>query len=483
MPYLIPLSMLPFDCFRIGGFWWPKIVSLSLVLIFFYLAWAIRGGKMEISLPLLLLTLFTCWTMWRFSGVASPIMTTFLWPFLLLIVITQCDYTKPILWTTTIIGLYAGLQMAGIDFTTGSKSLYHFGYIPSKVPFSVFGNPNFLGEWLVGVLPLALSASFWGGLGVAILIIATGSRAALLGMAVAAGFMAIYQHRGRFLALVLAAAVSILLIPGSFSKITQSQTGKARLLWWGVTTSMIEEQPIRGIGAAKLREMYPLYQKHFLQKHPGWKPLVKSAWAQGDNCIVEATHNDFLQIGAELGIPALCLFLFAIILFGLHCPIPQKSGILGLCVLGFFAYPFQNIGSLTLLGLLLASSRPKFLLKVSKHYLAPICVILAMFCAWKALPLMSAGKFLHTGMNLNRNEQPQKALVFLDRAEYLSPGDSEISFQRGVSMTKLHRFPEAYQYFLASLGGDNTPLTYEILYKLSGNPQFLAERQAIYPGL
>jgi O-antigen ligase/cytochrome c-type biogenesis protein CcmH/NrfG len=86
----------------------------------------------------------------------------------------------------------------------------------------------------------------------------------------------------------------------------QEPSIKSRFLIWNTTFDMIKDSPILGIGLGAFELNYLKYQANFLRDHPNYVRVnVKAGEA----------HNEYLQMGAELGIIGLVLFLLIILLF------------------------------------------------------------------------------------------------------------------------------------------------------------------------
>ena len=154
--------------------------------------------------------------------------------------------------------------------------------------------------------------------------------------------------------LVLVAVISalIMVFPESRKRVAKSfkklQQGPARLLefryyHWGNTLMMIKENPVLGVGLGNWRFTYPLYYKSFARD-----PLFSYRRQ------VRKTHNDYLQLAAECGIPALLLFL---LLLGRQFyllryqaaesdgeddwRLPLAASLLAFLVIMFFSFPMQ----------------------------------------------------------------------------------------------------------------------------------------------
>ncbi|HDS16243.1 MAG TPA: O-antigen ligase family protein [Proteobacteria bacterium] len=150
---------------------------------------------------------------------------------------------------------------------------------------------------------------------------------------------------GLMLVLVMSFTQSRRRVMASFENLRRG--GVARLLefryyHWGNTLMMIKENPVLGVGPGNWRFTYPLYYQSFA-KDPlfNYKMQVRRA------------HNDYLQLAAECGIPALLVFLW---LWGrqfylLRYPeptgdeadwrLPLLASLSAFSVIMFFSFPLQ----------------------------------------------------------------------------------------------------------------------------------------------
>ncbi|MEA3332909.1 MAG: O-antigen ligase family protein, partial [Pseudomonadota bacterium] len=135
-------------------------------------------------------------------------------------------------------------------------------------------------------------------------------------------------------------------VESSFDKFKQggaSRLLEARYYHWGNTLMMIKENPVLGVGLGNWRFCYPLYYKSFAQD-----PLLNY------RVQVRKVHNDYLQLAAECGIPALLLFLllwgrqFYLMRYstaesdgGEDWRIPLVASLLAFSVIMFFSFPMQ----------------------------------------------------------------------------------------------------------------------------------------------
>ena len=114
-------------------------------------------------------------------------------------------------------------------------------------------------------------------------------------------------------ALVVVAGVTVgyfayVASPEARERVTETQGGTGREDIWAVGWRMVEDEPVRGVGAGN----FPVASIHY---------LLEPGAIRRDEFIVDepkVAHNAYLQILAELGIVGLALFL-AIIVFSLGC--------------------------------------------------------------------------------------------------------------------------------------------------------------------
>jgi O-antigen ligase len=91
-----------------------------------------------------------------------------------------------------------------------------------------------------------------------------------------------------------------------FILITVIYSTENPLLIWNTTFDMIKDSPILGIGLGAFELNYLKYQANFLRDHPNY---IRVNGKAGE------AHNEYLQMGAELGVIGLIFFLLVIGLF------------------------------------------------------------------------------------------------------------------------------------------------------------------------
>jgi tetratricopeptide (TPR) repeat protein len=224
--------------------------------------------------------------------------------------------------------LYGILQYWGIEPIWG-KQINPFG----GRCISTFGNPAFLGSFLVVLLPAGLvqimltrnkKNRFFFFLTTSLMftaLIATSTRSSWLGFAFSLLVLIIFLWRknpagrlkgfiGLLLIIGIIAAALIFTAPGR--KVVQERTdsifhvdkisssGSQRLLVWQVAFDIFHDQPVLGTGWWTLKIFYPWYQGKYLLL-PQYAPLK--------NYTLQA-HNHILQLLAETGILGLAAFIW-----------------------------------------------------------------------------------------------------------------------------------------------------------------------------
>jgi O-antigen ligase len=181
-------------------------------------------------------------------------------------------------------------------------------------------NPNELASILVAALVLSfgLAAALrrqplarGGALAAAALctggIFLTGSRGGLVALAVAlAAFLIVgARWRGRLLAVVVVVALAgvgyfnYVASPAIRSHVSSVGSGTGRLDLWTVAWRMVEQEPIRGVGAGN----FPVSSVHYLLE-PG--AIQRSDYIVGSP---KVAHNTYLELWAELGLVGLMMFV------------------------------------------------------------------------------------------------------------------------------------------------------------------------------
>jgi len=236
----------------------------------------------------------------------SPLLSYVSFILLFLITVTLVDSLSRLRWVMLVaIGSVAFASLYMVREWQNNHNLY-----ADFRPGWVLGDPNYFTISAVLTLPLAFhlmlrSRRPWervfcaGCLVVTVLAVTLGaSRGGFLGL-VAAFLFVVWHSRARLRNLVVAGGLVLplsLLLPisplGRLLHPSHSDQGAedSRTVVWQAGLRMMEAHPIAGIGLGN------------------FKPLVRG-YEQGDAAVQSIGHNTYLEIGAEMGLPALLVFL------------------------------------------------------------------------------------------------------------------------------------------------------------------------------
>jgi len=355
---LVPLVFYPF-CVTV--FLPAKELLFKLLIVIALMFWGLRITSKErvcfkyypLNLPILsfislsLLSLF-----WSKSFLLSVTeLPLFLaGPFLYFITINNINNEKQIntILNTVIIlgslfGIYGILQYQGIDFS------FWGGNVERQAVAGLFGNVNYFAEYLIAIFPLAISLFFItsiksnkskkillliGILAMSGSLLLTFTRGSYLALGISLIFMFllfiicrgkafIRENRKIFILILLAIILAVFLFaipnplnkPGTYiSKIKartsitalkKEFTSGRRVAIWKFTAMMIKDHPILGSGVGTFKYNTLGYQAEFFKQGGN-----RSLYPYG---IAFNTHNEYLEVWAELGIIGLGIFLWIVI--------------------------------------------------------------------------------------------------------------------------------------------------------------------------
>ena len=354
---LVPLVFYPF-CITV--FLPAKKLVFSLLVSISLMFWGFKIVSEErlsfnhfpLNLPILsfisicLLSLF-----WSDSLMVSvkglPLFLT--GPFLFFVVINNINDEKHInrilnvvIITGSLFGIYGILQYQGIDFS------FWEGNVGRQSVTGLFGNVNYFAEYLIAVLPLAVSLFFitsirskkilllMGILAMSGSLMLTFTRSSYLGFGVSLIFMFllfvicrgkafIRENRKIFILIFLAIILAAFLFaipnplnkPGTYiSKIKartsiialkKEFTSGRRVAIWKFTAMMIKDHPILGSGVGTFKYNTLDYQAEFFSQGNN-----RSLYSYG---LAFNAHNEYLEVWAELGIIGLGIFFWMLIVY------------------------------------------------------------------------------------------------------------------------------------------------------------------------
>ncbi len=176
-----------------------------------------------------------------------------------------------------------------------------------------FGQVGIFGSWLALVIPFLLYRKRWIAcfLGLFLLWL-TGSRSGALGacfafLALAYVATNVFTYKPvRIWLKITTIIIGILLISGFFYKYANYFTNFApqteRISFWDSAVQMTIDKPVMGHGIGSFRINYPLYRN----------PIITEKVYSTPNLDLMSAHSWPLQMGAEIGVTGLLLFLFMV---------------------------------------------------------------------------------------------------------------------------------------------------------------------------
>jgi O-antigen ligase/Tfp pilus assembly protein PilF len=354
---LVPLALYPF-CITV--FLPAKELVFALLVVISLMFWGLKIISKErlsfnhspLNLPILSFISICLFSLFWSDSIMVSVKELPLFlagPFLYFITINNINNEKQIntILNTVIIlgslfGIYGIMQYLGIDFSFWRHN------VGRQAVAGLFGNVNYFAEYLIAILPLAVSLFFVtsikfkkilllvGILAMGGSLLLTFTRGSYLGFGISLIFMLllfvicrgksfIKDNRKFFIVIFLAIIIiiSLILIPNllnkpgtviskiksriSVAQLIQGHNIKRRMATWKFTIMMIKDHPLQGSGIGTFKYNSLRYQAEF--------------FSQGDNRslypygIAHEAHNEYLQLGAELGIIGLGIFLWMIIAY------------------------------------------------------------------------------------------------------------------------------------------------------------------------
>lgn len=226
-----------------------------------------------------------------------------------------------LVFSASLAALIGIMEAHGIRFFPWSETVGRLAII------STFGNPNYLAGFLVAVIPLGLALTvinrrkvlFWPLLAASALMLScvyvTQTRGSWISLAlslplfvsfVLARFSAIKlsaeDHRKMLTAtvvIILALAV-MMYVAGRgrvrYDRLTSLSNVRQRFMVWQVTRRMALDHLMHGVGLGNFKVQYMQYQADFFEEP------ANAVYLRYHGKAVQ-THNDYLQLLAETGIP------------------------------------------------------------------------------------------------------------------------------------------------------------------------------------
>jgi len=390
---ILALSVIPAVFVPLGGttdhFYLPKVAAMIILALSFLAVLAINKirfkdivQKDRINISLFIYFILLAASVYaaenkvfaiigvpgRWEGLVTITLYMFLFITARLYLVPDEGLFKIILVTAIIVSIYGILQT--MNFDPFPRDVLRENW--SKRAFSTMGNPNFLGSYIVLIIPTSIyfyiiKKNITGLTAYAILfycLLSTGTRGAWLGtiasiMAFAAiHYMYFRYSKGEFTRYVILIVITILLLAlynfnteGAFIDrflsikrdadefLTKGDradySGANRGFIWKRVAELIKKRPLTGYGIENLGEAF---KKYYTQD-------MIELW--NEVRYLDKAHNEYLHIAVTSGIPSLLVyltFISQIILKGLFRLKNCKTALLILSsVIGYMTAAFFNI--------------------------------------------------------------------------------------------------------------------------------------------
>ncbi len=221
--------------------------------------------------------------------------------------------------------------LIGMGLLEACLAIVQGAWLKTLRPSGTFFNPNFLAGYLVaawsillGYLSYGIRKNSWKkrqkgslsfvGFAALILMMAflmvailwTGSRGAILALFAATGLIVVVRHGCRGIGICVLLIALLLLAPSPFrerlqAEHEQNRASYARWQIWQSSVHEIIDHPF-GIGIGLSQYVYPRYAL----------PIEGQITRYGK--VAQTAHNEYLQMGVELGIASLAIFCLGVIL-------------------------------------------------------------------------------------------------------------------------------------------------------------------------
>lgn len=390
---ILALSVIPAVFVPLGGttdhFYLPKVAAMIVLVLSFLAVLAINKirfkdivQKDRINISLFIYFILLAASVYaaenkvfaiigvpgRWEGLVTITLYMFLFITARLYLVPDEGLFKIILVTAIIVSIYGILQT--MNFDPFPRDVLRENW--SKRAFSTMGNPNFLGSYIVLIIPTSIyfyiiNKNITGLTAYAILfycLLSTGTRGAWLGtiasiMAFAAiHYMYFRYSKGEFTRYIILLVITILLLAlynfnteGAFIDrflsiardanefLTKGDradySGANRGFIWKRVAELIKKRPLAGYGIENLGEAFKKYYT---------KDMIE-LW--NEVRYLDKAHNEYLHIAVTSGIPSLLVyltFISQIILKGLFRLKNCKTALLILSsVIGYMTAAFFNI--------------------------------------------------------------------------------------------------------------------------------------------
>ena len=491
--FIVPLAM---GSSARTGFLLSKVLITQGILLILLLVWIIkmilekevRLVRTPLDLPILLLFFFSLLSLINARHFAAGLQELFtLLTYILLFYLIVNNLRTPKQVERIFIPVFlaaAFVSIEGILENWGLGVLVTRGERPPEI-FSFLGNPNYIAQYLITVLPLSIILSVFANSKVkktlsalvsAILIFCLFlifSRGAWLGFLVSLMFLGFIlplpKLKLRISAKWVIPLLLIVVLLVSYFVLTTQQFQQelfrripARIINWKTALLMIRAHPILGSGIGNLYFVLPRY---LLPQFHEILPMQRIA----------ESHNDYLHIWAETGIFGLLAFLWLIIAYFRRGFQRLKSetgyqralmaaflaAALATLVQSFFSFnlhrPVSNLMFWTILALTIVSQEKAPLVsrrKSSYSIVVSLAVLFAILFYACSIKPFRADVYYQKGRRYTQQQEWDKGSILFKKAIEIDPKNPQIHYALGNAYGKSKEYDKAIVEYREALAID-----------------------------
>ncbi|MFW6210648.1 MAG: O-antigen ligase family protein [bacterium] len=339
-------------------------------------------------------------------------------------------------------GIYAVVQAFGTDLS---------GWVTdfSGRAFSTFGNPDFLGGFLLLVIPVSLALYFSFGrlfLSSLCFIFLTGvlmfsqTRSSIVSFGFSFAvllflFPDYFKKAYKYILPGILAVFILVIVSGKYEDIGQrigtisnieNESLRGRYEMWQAGLKMIGENMFAGQGIYSVKPLYYRYK------------------VSDDYAVTDRLHNDYIEIAAESGIMALMFFmLFAgAVMFKLAQSSAYFSKMIlaafaGFFIHAFFNFPFYLPAEKAYFFILAASAlRPKKEYSPQSARGWPAAGFTALAAGIPVIIMLCGSIYLNYGINYSNASKHKDSIYYLDKAAEFDPGPEPYYYLSGYYLNE-----------------------------------------------
>ncbi|MDD2595858.1 MAG: O-antigen ligase family protein [Bacteroidales bacterium] len=333
-------------------------------------------------------------------------------------------------------------------------------------------------QWLKHPAMIGYILSYCAFIASFIIFFAIMSRAAILAFAVSLIVLILmsrsirnkivkYLKSNKNKALVILSVLFVLICSVTYFAYNFKQdSADGRVFMWKIASTIISENPITGVGIGAYCGEYAKAQANYFITNPS-SDFIHVAGAP------EFGFNEYLQIGVELGLLGMLLFM-AIMIGSVYVLLRNKNcfayGLLTLAVFAFFAYPLSLLPFQVLIVVFIASScsfrsvtiNSKW---VSIKFIATLTLLCYIYIQYGNI---YAKKIIATipweaGWVLYENKSFEKAIIEYDRIYLYMKDNPRYLFEYGRAYNKIGQFEKSNKILKEGALLSSDPMFYNII--------------------